>query len=104
MGLTSKRNVQDMPVAAHSIPPEKLLSQLGSSLQGISSSESNRRLSTYGFNELPEGAGINPFLLFFQQFSSPLVWLLLGAMVVSFFLHETFDTIVIAVIVLLNAI
>ena len=57
----------------------------------------------YGPNELP-AAGRRPlWMVFVNQFRSPLIYLLFGAAAVALLLHETKDAIVIFVVVLLNA-
>jgi P-type Ca2+ transporter type 2C len=88
----------------HALDEENTLKVLKSTKKGLSNPEAEHRQQTYGLNELKTEHTINPIKIFLQQFSSPLIWILLFALVVSIFLQETTDAIVIAVIVILNAI
>lgn len=72
--------------------------------KGLSSHEAEVRRHEHGSNELVAEKLVSPFKIFFQQFTSPLVWVLVLALIISFILGETVDTIVIGVIVVLNAI
>ncbi|HLC98012.1 MAG TPA: calcium-translocating P-type ATPase, SERCA-type [Candidatus Nanoarchaeia archaeon] len=87
----------------HALPLESVLQQLHSSKDGLSRHEAEVRLHRYGFNELKKEKPISVLKIFFSQFASPLVWLLLVALGVSVFLQENADAIVIGIIVALNA-
>jgi Ca2+-transporting ATPase len=65
-----------------------VLRVLGSSERGLSSVEAASRLRKFGLNELKEVGRLSLLWLFLLQFSSPLVWVLLFAVVLSFFLCE----------------
>src|SRR3989344_5712793 len=69
---------------------------------GLSSHEADQRLHQYGLNELKKEKGISPLKILLQQFTSPLVWILLAALVIAIILDEKVNAIVIAVIVLIN--
>jgi P-type Ca2+ transporter type 2C len=71
---------------------------------GLTEAEVQKRLAQYGPNALPRDEGVNWIELVWGQFNDPLVWLLIFAAVVSAFLNEITDTIVIAIIVILNAV
>ena len=71
--------------------------------KGLSNHEAEQRLHKYGFNELKKEKYISPWKILFQQFTSPLVWILLVALIISIILGEKIDAIVIALIVILNA-
>jgi Ca2+-transporting ATPase len=60
-------------------------------------------LALHGTNELPEAAPPSPFHIFLSQFSSLIIWVLIGAAVVSGLLQEWVDVGAIVAIVLLNA-
>ena len=70
---------------------------------GLLDKEATKRLDVYGANALPRDEGINWFELIWGQFNDPLIWLLIFAALVSAFLGEYTDFIVIAIIVILNA-
>jgi Ca2+-transporting ATPase len=82
----------------------EVLSELGSSEDGLSPAEAGKRLSEYGPNALPEKEGAGPLRIFLSQFGSPLNWILLGAALISLLLKEFSDAAVIAAIVLVNAV
>ena len=62
------------------------------------------RLLLYGPNKLAEEEKINKLKILLHQFTSPLIYILLIAAIVTFFLKEYIDTGVIMAVVLLNAI
>ncbi|MBS0606384.1 MAG: cation-translocating P-type ATPase [Verrucomicrobia bacterium] len=72
--------------------------------QGLSSAIAKARIQTYGHNELPEAKPPSIFKLFFNQFSSFIVWILIIAAAIAGVLGEWVDAIAILVIVILNAI
>ncbi len=83
---------------------QSALQKLNSSSEGLTVSQAKHRLGRYGLNEIEKGHHINPFKIFAEQFASPLVWILLVALVISVFLGEIENVIVIAIIVVLNSI
>lgn len=88
----------------HKKEVDDVIKDLGSSLQGISSEEAQKRLEEYGPNELVEKKKKTPFMMFLDQFSDFMILVLIGAAVISGFIGEISDTIAIIVIVLLNAV
>jgi len=74
-----------------------------SDVHGLTDAEAARRLLASGPNALPETPPKSLALVFIGQFKSPLIFLLLVAAVVAFFLDERTDAAVIAVVVALNA-
>ena len=79
--------------------------ELGSQKKlGISQAEAELRLQRYGRNELKEKKGKGWFGQFVEQLQDPLIYVLLGAAVISFLLHEMADAVIICAVVGLNAI
>ncbi len=72
--------------------------------QGLSSSEVQRRLDTYGPNELTERKRTSLLQLVLAQFNSFLILVLIGAAIISLVLGEVIDASAIMAIVVLNAI
>ena len=72
--------------------------------EGLSSEEAARRLTEYGPNKLAEGEELSRLKILLHQFTSPLIYILLIAAVVTFLLSEYIDSGVIMAVVLLNAI
>lgn len=85
-----------------SIEAAKLLQILGSSINGLSDYESQRRIVYYGPNRLKPPKRSTSIVLLLRQFSSPLILILLGAAILSFALSERTDGLIIIGIVLLS--
>lgn len=71
---------------------------------GLSDSEIRTRLAQYGPNQLLEQKGRGPLKIFLEQFEDFIIWVLIGAALVSGFLQEWVDALAIIAIVILNAI
>ncbi|MCP4417625.1 MAG: cation-translocating P-type ATPase [Chloroflexi bacterium] len=70
---------------------------------GLTASEANSRLTQYGLNELVEKGTRNPWLILLDQLRDVMVIILIIAALVSGFLGDFKDVIVILAIVILNA-
>jgi calcium-translocating P-type ATPase len=70
---------------------------------GLSLEEADKRARLFGPNALPEMARASLLSLFFRQFKSPLIYLLLLAAAIALFLGEVSDAVVILVVVTVNA-
>ncbi|MBS0629460.1 MAG: cation-translocating P-type ATPase [Verrucomicrobia bacterium] len=70
---------------------------------GLTQDEAKRRLERLGPNALPKNGGVIWWKLLFEQFSSIIVWLLIGAAIVAGLLGEVIDAWAILAIVILNA-
>jgi Ca2+-transporting ATPase len=71
--------------------------------QGLTSAEAAQRLQHDGRNELRKGQTVSPLTLLAAQFSNLVIWVLIGAALVSAALGEVVDGIAILAIVVLNA-
>ena len=71
---------------------------------GLTSADAARALIEFGANELEAEPDVSAFKLFLRQFTSPVIWLLLGAGVVSGVLGEALDAGAILTIVVVNAV
>lgn len=72
--------------------------------QGLSQQNAAEKLQVTGPNLLIQEKRATPFRIFLQQFNSVVIWVLLIATVISFFLGEKINGIAILAIVILNAI
>ncbi len=88
----------------HTLTKEEVLKALETSLSGLSEEEARERLSRFGLNELEEVKTTPAWKIFLDQFKSILIVILLIAAVVSYFLGEKLDAVVISVIVFACAI
>ncbi|GMU01602.1 cation-translocating P-type ATPase [Corallococcus caeni] len=70
---------------------------------GLTSQEAARRLREQGPNEIRRAEARSPVRQFLEQFNSPMIWLLLGACILSGFIGELADAVAIGTIVLFNA-
>ncbi len=86
-----------------SLPAERLWEELHSSPQGLTELEAARRLEQYGHNLLRGRSELSPLNLFLNQFKSPIVLILVFATVLSAFLQDWPDAIIILLIVLGSA-
>ncbi|MBS7649716.1 ATPase, partial [Candidatus Bathyarchaeota archaeon] len=87
----------------HSLSVNDALSMLNSGVNGLSSAEAKARLIKFGPNELMAVRRISPLKIFLGQFKSILIWILIGATVISLLMGEEVDAIVIFAIVLVSS-
>jgi P-type Mg2+ transporter len=80
-------------------PQEVVRESLGVSSNGLSSLEVQLRLAQFGPNILAKKTRGGPLLIFLNQFKSPIILILLLATIISAFLGDSADAIVILVIV-----
>jgi Ca2+-transporting ATPase len=93
-----------MLVPWHTLAPVALASELRSHLEmGLNENEARSRLAVHGPNALPEPAPPSLLKLFLAQFASLIIWVLIGAALVSGLLQEWVDAGAILAIVILNA-
>src|SRR3989344_2311395 len=87
----------------HSVALEVVTRELGANIdKGLSEDEVAKRKIIYGSNLLPRGKKVHWWQVLFRQFTSPLILILLVAAVITFFLGETIDTVVILMAVTVN--
>lgn len=87
----------------HSISGDEALSRLSSSLLGLSDEEAENRRKKFGKNILPAPKPPRLFVIFFRQFLSPLIYVLLAASAVSILIGEAKDAFFIFLVILINA-
>lgn len=89
----------------HSLQIEKILKDLNVDLRlGLKEEEVTERKIKYGENKLATEKKLADFRIFLNQFKNPLIYILVVAFLVTLFLKDYIDSIVIAIAVLLNAI
>ena len=71
---------------------------------GLTEEESEKRLKKFGYNILEEKKGISPIKIFLSQFNDFIVWVLIGATIISGLMGEKADAITILIIIIMNAI
>ena len=90
-------------LAFHALPAEEVAQQLETRPEGLSREEARRRLQQFGPNEIEAIKPLSIPELVLHQFTSPLIYILLAAAVVTLLLGEYIDTAVIAAVLVLNA-
>ena len=70
---------------------------------GLTTQEADIRLKKFGYNTLPEKPPPTSLAIFISQFKNPLVYVLLSAGVVTLFLKELSDTLIIFFVVIVNS-
>jgi P-type Mg2+ transporter len=101
--LTTRKGqpaAQGTPDSYWSQSSEQLLTALHSSDKGLQQSEAEKRLDQYGANTIRAQQQTTAFRLLLNQFKSPLVLILIFAAVVSGFVGEWTDAIIVLAIVL----
>ncbi|AWB27310.1 cation-translocating P-type ATPase [Halococcoides cellulosivorans] len=93
-----------MERAWHAATSEETLDALSTSHEGLSSDEAGDRRDRYGPNTIGEGDVISPVWIFLHQFSSPLIYILIGAFGVTIAIGHYADAIVIALVLVINAV
>ena len=79
------------------------LSELSTTENGLSSSEAQKRLSKYGYNEIPEKKQ-RPIIKFLKTFYGPIPFMLIAVIVISFFLSKDIDAYIVIGLLLFNSI
>ncbi len=88
----------------HLLSIEDTLKETGSNNAGLTDAEANHKLEEHGKNELKATRKLSPVFIFFRQFIDVMILVLILAAVISYFIGELSDTIVILVIIVLNAV
>ncbi len=88
----------------YQLEASEALSKLGSSLDGIASSEAERRISEHGRNELSGKSKRGPGRIFWEQLKAFMMLVLIAAALISAAMGDYKDAIAIGAIVVLNAV
>ena len=88
----------------YSVPEKEILDQFGSGSEGLSKSKAAENLQKFGPNTLLEKKKKPVWVLFLGQFKDFMIIILIGAALLSGFIGEITDTLIILVIIILNAI
>ena len=96
----SKPNAKD---DLKSLPMPELQAKLGSSPDGLSQAEAQKRLTQYGPNEIEEKK-TNPFLKFLTYFWGPIPWMIEAAVILSAVARHWPDFAIILLLLLANAV
>jgi H+-transporting ATPase len=86
-----------------SVPMAELQAKLGSSPDGLSQAEAQKRLTQYGPNEIEEKK-TNPFLKFLTYFWGPIPWMIEAAVILSGVVRHWLDFFIILLLLVSNAV
>jgi magnesium-transporting ATPase (P-type) len=102
--MAEKKTPDDRPTAAwHALDPTAALQSVSAAADGLSTSEAAERLEKHGSNRLPAPKPQGPLRRFAAQFHNVLIYVLLGAGVVTAGLGHWIDSGVIFGVVVVNA-
>ncbi len=88
----------------HAHSTDDVLKNIGTTRSGLSSKSAKRRAESEGKNTLPQKKALSKTRLFLSQFNSPLMYILLTTVVVSFLLGHASDSVFILIVVFANTI
>jgi magnesium-transporting ATPase (P-type) len=81
--------------------PEESAADRGSlKSYGLTDEQASERLAEFGANRLETKRRAGPWLLLLCQFKSPIILILIGAAILSLFLQDTTDALIILAIVI----
>lgn len=80
-----------------------LFDSLNTSEKGLTSQEAEKRLLKYGYNEIKKEKQFKALSIFFRQFESPLVAILIFATIIAFFMGDRIEALIILIIILINS-
>jgi len=87
----------------YKLSPEQVLTRLGTKREGLSLSQADEKLRIHGPNLLPVKKPDSLAKIIFDQFKSPVIYLLLIASLIVLALGDTVDAIVIVAVLVINA-
>lgn len=85
-----------------SLSGDQVLEQTHSTTAGLSRQDAKQRLNEYGANSLKQTQKTSALMLLFNQFKSPIILILIFAAMLSIFLKDAADAIIILTIVLIS--
>ena len=88
----------------HQLEIGEVEARLATTREGLSSEEAKRRLDRFGPNELAVEEPALPLVILFRQVRSPLIYILIGAGLVTLLLGRYIDAGVILLVVVLNSV
>ena len=107
--VKENRMIQPSPTAKppkgkawHHRSADEVLEELGSTATGLPATEAAQRLAANGPNQLQEGKRISTLEIFFGQFKSIIIWILIAAVVLSGVMGEVVDAIAMLITLGLN--
>lgn len=100
----SEEKKKQLEIPFYTEDVESVLKKVESSTEGLSTSEVNQRLESYGYNQLDEGKKKSWLSKFADQFKDFMIIVLIAAALVSFMMGDKVEAIMIIVVVMIMAI
>ncbi|HRZ87137.1 MAG TPA: HAD-IC family P-type ATPase [bacterium] len=88
-----------MSTQYHGQPIDAVIGSLQTSVDGLRPDEAARRIAVHGRNEMPRRGDTPWWKILLAQFESPLIYILLGAAALKYFLKGPLDAVVIFIVV-----
>ncbi len=101
---TSLSPDESRTTAWHALPPDDAAGRLASPEEGLTDADVTRRREIFGENALPQKRPPTVFEVFLRQFTSPLIYVLLAAGIISILFADFTDAIFIFIVILINAV
>jgi len=98
------REGKDTEMSWYQLETKEVLQKLKTSEEGLTDDEARARLSEYGTNVFAREEKTSKLKILLHQFTSPLIYILMAAGIVTVLLHEYVDAGVIMAVVMLNAV
>ncbi|HET7345661.1 MAG TPA: HAD-IC family P-type ATPase [Nitrososphaeraceae archaeon] len=102
--MVKKELTESMKVDWHSMNRDQVTQYLHTRIEGLTDREADERLTVYGFNEIKAEKRISRAVIFTKQLKEPLILILLVATIISAFVGEFIDAVIIIAIVILSTI
>ncbi len=100
--MNDDKNVSDSKLPWHTLEALSVLEGLHSGTEGLEEEEANRRLAEHGPNRIPPPKRRPPLMRLLAQFHNVLIYVLLGAGLVTALLEHLVDAGVIIGVVVIN--
>lgn len=88
----------------HTLSVKQTISELKTSIEGLTENEAKKRLGAEGKNELPKEKPLSVFSLLLKQFQNSVIYILFVAAIVSFFTGHFFDGFFILIIISISTV
>src|SRR6056297_1554887 len=92
-----------MPEPFYSTDVEQVRARLDTRPEGLSSQDAQRRLDEHGPNSIRSDNEVSAWAVLWNQFTDPLIYVLIAALVVTLAIQSFGDAIVIGLVLLVNA-
>ncbi|MDD1729969.1 MAG: HAD-IC family P-type ATPase, partial [Methanospirillum sp.] len=102
--MSIKKNISVSFTDVHTLPTGDLYSLLNTSAIGLTTEEAKARLVHYGRNDIANTKKGSPIFQFLEQFTNPLVIILLFAAIISLIVGEMTNAVIILSIILISVI